>query len=365
MVTGSVIRGNAHCMIPKPHPFPRRTRSTEYDARTPHATGLTIDVHVHLVGISPANDCFLGWRGMHRAFRGFQRRVLRTFGMSRSTFDRRWRRKLLRLVTESGLHYAGLLALDGVYDRNGLLDRKATSLYVSNDYLFKVVADSPKYLPIPSVNPARRDALEELDRVSDLGAVAIKVLPNAQNFDPADERFLPFWRRMKELGLPLLAHTGIEFTLPQHRVAFGEPDRLRPALDEGLTVIAAHCGTAGGRRLTGHLHQWLGMLEEYPNLYGDLSAMVSPARLPFASRILEHPLARERVLLGSDYPVPITPLLLPRKLGPARAVRIQRIRNPLQRNLEALRALGMPEEAEARAWRILRITPHQQASSAD
>jgi uncharacterized protein len=316
---------------------------------------LIIDVHVHLVGISPANGCFLGWKGAHRAFRGLQRRLLRTLGTSRTNYDRSWRRKLRRLVEESGLDHVGLLSLDGVYDENGFLDKMATSLYVSNDYLFKVAADSPKYLPIPSVNPARRDSLDELERVADLGAVAIKVLPNAQNFDPADERFLPFWRRMNELGLPLLAHTGIEFTLPQHRVAFGEPDRLRPALDEGLTVIAAHCGTAGGRRLTGHLHQWLAMLEEYPNLYGDLSAMVSPARLPFVARILDHPIARERVLLGSDYPVPITPLLLPRKLGPARAIRLQRIPNPLRRNLEALRALGMPREAEARASVVLRM----------
>lgn len=315
---------------------------------------MTIDVHVHLVGISPSNGCFLGWRGLTRPFRALQRKVLRTLGMSRSTFDRRWRGKLRRLLDESELDGLGLLALDGAYDDKGWLDRGATSLFVSNDYLFEVARDSPRYLPIPSINPSRRDALDELERVAELGAVAIKTLPNAQRFDPADDRYLPFWRRMKELRLPLLSHTGIEFTLPQHRVSFGAPERLRPALEEGLTVIAAHCGTAGGRHLTGHLDQWLGMLEEYPNLYGDLSAMVSPARWPFVARILEHPLARERVLLGSDYPVPITPILMPRRLGLREAVRLQRISNPLQRNLEALRALGMPAEAATRAKAILR-----------
>ena len=37
-----------------------------------------------------------------------------------------------------------------------------------------------------SVNPTRKDALDELERVAALGAVLNKVLPNAMVFDPAD-----------------------------------------------------------------------------------------------------------------------------------------------------------------------------------
>jgi uncharacterized protein len=317
---------------------------------------VTIDVHVHLVGISPAHGCFLNPKASSFVLRHLQRAALRVFAPSRTRFDRRARKGILRMVRACSLDYVGLLALDGAYDGGGHLDRDATSVYVGNDYLFQVSTDSPKYLPIPSVNPQRHDALDELERVVERGAAAIKTLPNAQNFDPADPRFRPFWQRMVDLGIPLLSHTGIEFTLPQHETCYGEPERLRPALDQGVVVIAAHCGTAGGRGLTGHLDQWLAMLEEYPNLYGDLSALVSPARIPFVRRVLEHPLARERVVLGSDYPVPVTPLLLARSLGPRKAARLQLIRNPLQRNLEALRALGMDRSIEARPTKILRMS---------
>ena len=319
------------------------------------ATPVIIDAHVHLVGISPTNGCFLSTKASRRFFRRFQHHALRLAGTNRAGFDRLARSRLQRRVDASGVNAVGLLALDGAYDANGVRDERATSLYVSNDYLFEVARDSPKYLPIPSVNPARRDALDELDRVAELGAVAIKVLPNTQNFDPASRVFLPFWQRMVHHRLPLLAHTGIEFTLPQHETVYGAPERLRPALDEGLTVLAAHCGTAGGRGLTEHLGQWLALLGEYPNLYGDLAALVSPARMPFLSRILSDPLARQRVVLGSDYPVPVTPILALRTLGLRRAWGLQRISNPIRRNLLALRAMGMDEEIERRASRVLRM----------
>jgi uncharacterized protein len=319
-----------------------------------------IDVHVHLVGISPANGCRYGrprWRGLRRG-------ALRLAGLDTDAFDRQAVRRLLGRVRTSGLDAVGLLALDGAYDASGALDERATGFMVGNDYLFAIASRAPQLLlPIPSINPLRRDAADELERVAEMGAAAIKILPNTQRFDPASRAFVPFWRRMRELGLPLLAHTGIEFTLPQHEAAHGDPDRLRPALDEGLTVIAAHCGTAGGRGLTGYLDHWLNLLPHYPNLYGDLSALVSPARAPFLLRVLRHPLARQRVLLGSDYPVPVTPIMFARTLGPRRAARLQMVRNPIRRNLLALRALGMDAEAETRAARILRL-PHTHPAGA-
>ena len=41
----------------------------------------------------------------------------------------------------------------------------------------------------------------------------MKCLPNCQNIDCSNDRFKPFWNRMAEVGLPLLAHTGGEHTL--------------------------------------------------------------------------------------------------------------------------------------------------------
>lgn len=287
--------------------------------------------------------------------RRVERAALRLFARDRQAFDRRAHERLLRWVDDASVDAVGLLALDGAYDNRGLPDERRTSLLVSNDYLFRVTGASSRLLPIPSINPQRRDALDELERVAELGAVAIKTLPNAQHFDPDDRRYEPFWRRMADLGLPLLAHTGTEFTLPVHDRSFGDPHRLRRALGEGATVIAAHCGTGGGRQLVEHFQNWLRMLGQYPRLYGDASALASPGRLPFLLQVLRHQIARERLVLGSDYPVPVTPLLLAPKIGAREAVRLQRIRNPITRNLETLRAAGMPVEAERRASSILRL----------
>jgi len=323
---------------------------------------VTVDVHVHLAGISPDNGCFLNPRAAGPVLGSTERLALRLFARDRAEFDRRARRRLKKLVDGSGLDAIGLLALDGVYDAKGVLDDRRTGLLVSNDYLFEVASDSPKYLPIPSINPQRRDALEELERVSELGAVAIKTLPNAQNFDPDSKQYLPFWRRMAELDLPLLAHTGTEFTLPEHEKSYGDPHRLRRALGEGVTVIAAHCGTGGGRLLVEHFQHWLTMLGQYPRLFGDASALASPGRLPFLGQVLRHQVARERLVLGSDYPVPVTPILLAPRLGMRDALRLQRISNPIRRNLETLRAAGMPEAVKRRAGIILRL-PERTAST--
>jgi len=325
---------------------------------------MIIDAHVHLVGISPENGCFLSHRHTKRAFQTLQKGALKLVGTDREDFDRVARARLLRYVTESEVDYIGLLALDGAYDNAGRLDERKSTYVVSNDYLFQVARDSPKYLPVASINPQRRDAIEELERVAEAATVAIKTLPNTQNFDPALPRYIPFWRRMADLGIPLLAHTSFEYSLPEHDKSLGEPQRLRPALDEGVTVIAAHCGSGGVYHPAEHFHDWLRLLEEYPHLYGDISALASPLRSPFILKVLRHPIARERIILGSDYPVPVTSAVFAPVLGLRRALSLQRISNPIQRNLETFRALGVDRATEARAAKVFRMPGMEKSGEA-
>ena len=73
----------------------------------------------------------------------------------------------------------------------------------------------------------------------------VKVLPNAQHFDPADPKYTAFYRALAERKLPFLSHVGYEFSLIGKDQSVGDPDRLRLALDEGVTVIAAHACSYG------------------------------------------------------------------------------------------------------------------------
>ena len=136
--------------------------------------------------------------------------------------------------------------MDGVYDQNGRLNQAQTDFLISNDYVLKTARAYPnEFLAGVSINPQRRDAVEEVHRCADAGATLVKVLPNAQQFDPADTRYKAFYRTLAERKLPFLSHVGYEFSLIGKDQSLGDPDRLNLALDEGATVIAAHACSYG------------------------------------------------------------------------------------------------------------------------
>jgi len=319
---------------------------------------MIIDTHVHLVGLLETHGCMIH----PKMTRGFMFRFLQSIlGLGNVPMDRldaAYRDKLVRQVEESDLDGVALLALDGVYDRQGVLDRDRTRVLVGNDYCLEVCRSSSKLFPVCSVNPQRRDALDELDRVDRLGTVAIKLVPNTQGFDPQERRYEAFWKRMAERKIPLLTHTSFEHTVPVVDQAYGRPERLRPALECGVTVIAAHCSTAGISHVHEDVRTWFSMLEAFPALYGDLSSMASVARFPYLRRMLAHDLARQRILLGSDYPVPVWPALFLPQLGLSRVRKLRGIANPLQRNLETFRAMGVDGPILERASRVLRLPPN-------
>lgn len=66
------------------------------------------------------------------------------------------------------------------------------------------------------------------------------MLPNAQQFNPVDLRYKAFYHALAKRKLPFLSYVGYEFSLIGKNQSVGDPERLRVALDEGTTVIAAH-----------------------------------------------------------------------------------------------------------------------------
>jgi predicted TIM-barrel fold metal-dependent hydrolase len=316
---------------------------------------MIIDTHVHLIGLREDNGCYLSDKMSGGFVYHLLSYVLGLSGVGPEELDDAFREQMVAWVDESDLDGAGLLALDGVYDENGELDRDRTHVVVGNDYCLEVARDSDKLFPICSVNPQRKDAVEELERVVEAGAVAIKTLPNSQNFDPGSPDYQPFWERMVQLGVPLLTHTSFEHTIPVYEQEYGRPERLVPVLQEGVTVIAAHCASAGVAHIHEDFDTWQGMLREYPNLYGDISAMASMARFPYISKVLDDPVARERALLGSDFPIPVSPWLFSTTVGIKKAMELSKLENPLQKNLDTFRELGVDSGILRRAGRVLRL----------
>jgi uncharacterized protein len=232
------------------------------------------------------------------------------------------------------------------------------SFFVPNDYVLNLARKHPEFLPAVSIHPARPDALDELERCLAGGAVLMKCLPNCHNIDCNDRRYQRFWERMAEAGLPLLAHTGGEHTVPVVRREFSDPRILRLPLDCGVNVIAAHCGTKSGLFDSEYFHVFAGMTRDYPNLYGDTSAFNVPIRGRHIDECLRAPLVH-RLLHGSDYPVPVHGhyAWLRGNVNWRNFQKWERHPNILERDYQLKRAMGFPEETFTRIYGLLRAPP--------
>lgn len=316
-----------------------------------------VDMHVHLVGNGlGGSGCWVRVKGWHRPLAEF---MLRQIGLPLSLrgleFDARYVGRLLQQVRESSLGAIVLLAHDQVYESSGRVMEGAGSFYVPNDYVLKLARDHEEFLPAVSIHPARTDALEELERCLAGGAVMMKCLPNCHNIDCADQRFTKFWERMAEAGLPLLAHTGGEHTVPVVRKEFADPRILRRPLECGVTVIAAHCGTKSGMADRDYFEEFVEMTRKFPRLYGDTSALTQPNRCKHLLDCRREELAG-RIVHGSDYPVPV--------LGHGAWLRgfmdwksfrqWQRHPNVLERDYQMKRAMGFGPEHFTLVHKLLR-----------
>src|SRR5437588_730350 len=236
-----------------------------------------IDMRVHMVRNGGGGSG--GWlrlTGWHRWLAGF---MLRQIGIPASALESDlesiYAEQLAQLVRASSMDAIVLLAHERVHDSDGTPRDDLGSMFVPNDVVLSLAEKFPEFLAGVSIHPARRDALDELERCLERGAVLMKCLPNCQNIDPSERRYRRFWERMAEAGLPLLAHTGGEHTVPIINAALADPKLLRFPLECGVTVIAAHCGTRSGAFDRDYFDDWVAMLREFPNLYGDISALVS------------------------------------------------------------------------------------------
>jgi predicted TIM-barrel fold metal-dependent hydrolase len=231
---------------------------------------MTTDIHVHIIGTGAGGtgcSMRIGWRKLLAPL------VLRHIGLPARTldhdFDRFYIEHLLALVRDSCLDAAAILAMDHVYNQRGERMPQRELFYVPNEYVLALSDQHPEFLPVVSIHPARRDALEELERCLASGATLLKLLPLYQNVDCNDKRYTHFWERMAEAGLPLLVHTGGEHTVPNNAPAYADPTTMSLPLECGVTVIAAHSATKSGLFDRDYLDVLIAMMERYKGFYAE------------------------------------------------------------------------------------------------
>ena len=289
-----------------------------------------IDHHVHIAGLGVGgtktfvNSKMRTWK---HPFHRFKFKVyMSSAGVDdEHKADSQLIERLARLVGHirgHGKHR--LLAFDKNYQRDGTVNLEKTEFYVPNQYVFEVAEKYPDlFVPNISVNPYRPDAIAELEKWAQRGARIVKWLPNAMGIDPSDPQCDPFYQKMKELDLILLSHGGEEKAVQaEEDQKLGNPLLLRRALDHGVKVIVAHCAGLGtnedldskDRKQRDNFNLFMRLIDEkrYEGLiFGEISAMTQFNRIgkPLHT-ILERDDLHERLVNGSDYPLPAVNILI-------------------------------------------------------
>ena len=218
----------------------------------------------------------------------------------------------------AGQPKAMLFAFDWFHDVHGRPDRGQTTFHVPDAYARRVARQHPRHFEwVASIHPYRPDAVDALEAAVARGARAVKWLPAAMGIDPAAPQCDAFYAAARRLSIPIISHAGEELAVDgDAHQRFGNPLRLRRALDAGVRVIVAHCASLGadvdldrgenGPRVE-NFALFARMMEEpaYGKLlYGDISALPQSNRAAILGTLLERPHWHPRLLQGSDYPLP-------------------------------------------------------------
>jgi predicted TIM-barrel fold metal-dependent hydrolase len=324
-------------------------------------TSPIIDMHVHIAGLGYSSDSFISDE-MKKGYKFDY--YLNAFGVTREEIERHGDPLLVEKVAElikQSQHVSGavILAMDGVIDKNGILDKAKTQVYIPNDFVAQQTALYPELYFGASINPYRPDALALLEQAKRQGAVLIKWIPNIQYIDPADKAIIPFYNKLKELNLPLLSHTGQERSFGNAVDGYGDPQRLQLPLSLGVTVIAGHIATTGETDEQNNYQRILGMFDEYPNLYADISSLTQINKLGYLNTALVEEKLKGRLIYGSDFPlsnmVLVSPYYFPLNLTLNQMWHITKIENPFDRDIALKQALGMPTDIFSRSSQLLNL----------
>ncbi len=212
-----------------------------------------------------------------------------------------------------------LFAFERAFDKDGEVQWGDTSFHVPDAFARDTAKRHPGIFEwVASIHPYRGDCAQALEEARRDGARAVKWLPAAMGIDPGSPLCDRFYAAAARLDLPLVSHAGLERAVAGTDMqAWGNPLKLRRALDAGVRVVVAHCASMGqDRDLDRGEHgpyvesfelfaRMMGEERYVGRLFGDISAITQTQRARIALvRILRSGEWHPRLLNGSDYPLP-------------------------------------------------------------
>lgn len=149
-----------------------------------------------------------------------------------------------------------------------------------------------RFTALGTLHPLMDNWEQTLESVKALGLCGIKLHSDMQRFNLDDDHMLPKYRKMAQMGLPVLFHMG------DPRYDYSSPTRLANVLKKvpDLVCIAAHMG---GYQRWDEAYDVLPVLD---NLYFDTSSAVALMPTAKAYRLMEkHGI--QKFMFGSDHPL--------------------------------------------------------------
>lgn len=145
-----------------------------------------------------------------------------------------------------------------------------------------------------TVHPLAPDAIDELERIRNLGLLGVKLHPDYQGFHAGDESIYPIYAKAEQLRLPIVFHAGFDPVSPDE--VHCTPRELRQIKEDfpDLRIIGAHLG---GNQLYDDVERYL----VGKDIYLDIS--MAPLYCPFDQfeRIIQNH-DPDRILFASDCP---------------------------------------------------------------
>ena len=243
-----------------------------------------------------------------------------------------------------------LFGVDSRLDPGGQeIDRDRTVCATTDDVLAVAETYRELFIPFLSVNPRRPDALERIEEYVGRGCRGAKFLQNYWGVDLHDEAFIPYYERLAVHGIPLIIHIGSEYSIASD-ARYERVDMLDLPLACGVKVIAAHMGLG---HIEHKLRFWhnlsrdpqhfdpdyfilLERLQQEPNLYADVSGILAPFRARALRHLSEQRHIHDKILFGTDYPVPFTTMINSYDLDWSTRRQLSSIKNPFDRYLETI-----------------------------
>lgn len=307
----------------------------------------TIDIHTHLMNPNVRFDRFFDKLSIRFFAKGLGVDPKALLANPYETYVV----SMAKSIHESNhIERACLFGVDYRCDEQGRETHRDRTVCASTQDVLSVAKRYPEsFIPFLSINPRRQDALDKIDEYVERGCRGAKFLQNYWAVDLNDKRFIPYYERLVTHGLPLIVHVGSEYTIDSD-ARYERIEMLDLPLACGVTVIAAHMGlgrvnhkllpwrnlSRNPKHFDGDYFRLLELLEEHENLFADISAILVPLRARALQHLSSQRMAHEKILFGTDFPVPYVTRFNSYDLKASKRKQISRIENPFDRYAAAI-----------------------------